>query len=163
MSYLLTGVAEVDTQWANIWPCSNNTNEVFTCGNPGWASTVCSANLANFTWASSYITVPRLNLSTPQIETAGTNKTVMRENRIPLGVGLGIGLGLPLICASVIFAFSYVRAQKKIRNLEKMLRDEQSKSAASCNVLDLNIYQPGGVSQNRPRELSSGDSRQELA
>ncbi|GIC86256.1 uncharacterized protein Aud_002624 [Aspergillus udagawae] len=55
---------EVDYQWANLYACPNNTNQVFTCGTSGWASSVCDAKLGLYTWVDGNVSLAQNGIST---------------------------------------------------------------------------------------------------
>ncbi|GIJ86862.1 hypothetical protein Asppvi_005760 [Aspergillus pseudoviridinutans] len=55
---------EVDYQWANLYACPNNTNQAFTCGTSGWASSVCDAKLGLYTWVDEIVSLAQNGIST---------------------------------------------------------------------------------------------------
>ncbi|PLB48533.1 hypothetical protein P170DRAFT_387047 [Aspergillus steynii IBT 23096] len=52
---------EIPDGWANLYACPNNTNQVFTCGRPGWAADVCKVNLGKYVWVEAQVSVARVS------------------------------------------------------------------------------------------------------
>ena len=150
--------SEVDYQWANLYACPKNHNQVFTCGTSSWSEKVCRENLGNYTWVEGHTLVAQLSSdSTSAIQVAGNTTqpssststcSPSEKSSLALGAGLGFGLGLPWVLLSVAFVWFYARAQRKIRGLRPELQEEQSRSAA----LDMSTPRLGATPRNnRPR------------
>ncbi|KAE8151523.1 hypothetical protein BDV25DRAFT_91385 [Aspergillus avenaceus] len=126
---------EIDNGWANLYPCPNNTNQVFTCGAPGWASSVCEADLGTVTWPSGDVSYAKVSNSTTTSSTASSTSTTtgatgtpsVREsptdaaesnkssdNSVALGAGLGVGLGVPLVLMSLFLFILWRRSKKQV-------------------------------------------------
>lgn len=140
---------EVANQWANLYPCPNNTNQVFTCGTSGWVSSVCNANLGQYTWQDGNVTVPQIASSlspsasssasmtvsaTSEYSIAPTNSpssavaatalgatsaTQSSNSQIALGAGLGVGLDVPLLISAAVLSLFYVRTQRQIQAMKE--------------------------------------------
>ncbi|KAJ5301744.1 hypothetical protein N7508_006607 [Penicillium antarcticum] len=162
---------EIDGGWANLYPCPTNNNEVFTCGGSGWSSSVCDAQLGNFTWVESNVTVAQLGIPTSSsavssatatsstsqstdTSTSQTSSTVLtsgspEECESPLGAELGIGLGIgaPLAIAAVTMFWLYMRTRRQMQVLQQRLNEKGG-----------NLQSAPPVYQSPPRELDAEDT-----
>ncbi|KAI9930625.1 hypothetical protein ASPWEDRAFT_67954 [Aspergillus wentii DTO 134E9] len=135
--------SEVPGGWANLYPCPNNTNQVFTCGEPGWASEVCEKNIGTYSWVSGYVSYAYLPTSTATTGTAATSTssptsvdavqttpvdatscpdTSSSNSSVAIGAGLGVGLGVPLLLslAGMLWTCARMKRQMRAFNQERM-------------------------------------------
>ena len=157
---------EVQDSHANLYPCPNNTNEVFTCGSSGWASEVCEKDLEQIPWPQggyvSYAMVNETgsaakqssNPSRPTVTetvTATETAAASKDNQsVALGAGLGVGLGVPLLLVSAALVGFWVRARRQIQRMQESLQQQQvllaSRGAGA-------VYEAGGEQVSRTQEL----------
>ncbi|KAJ5767220.1 uncharacterized protein N7511_004836 [Penicillium nucicola] len=163
---------EIDHGWANLYPCPTNENEVFTCGAAGWASAVCEAQLGNYTWVDSNVTVAQLGISTSSSTASQSTATTATSSSAsastdtstavsssstalaldssekcdsPLGaeLGIGLGVGLPLLIACVTILWFYLRTRRQMEALQQQLNMNRGVQQSAPPVY--------------PRELDAGD------
>ncbi|KAL4894701.1 hypothetical protein BDV59DRAFT_174833 [Aspergillus ambiguus] len=156
---------EIADQWANLYPCPSNNNEVFTCGTSGWSSAVCEAQLGNYTWVSGNVTVAQLGVAsssttsssattssatsfqpTESSTSTSTASCSASSATMKTGLGVGLGLGVPLLLALAGFVWLYVHTQRKIQSLQQKLIEQRA------------VYQGplGDYAVPPPQELGSG-------
>ena len=175
---MLTPQAEVQDSHANLYPCPNNTNEVFTCGSSGWASEVCEKDLDQIPWPQggyvSYAMVnetgsaakqssssarPTVTETVTETAAAGASKN---NQTVALGAGLGVGLGVPLLLVSAALIGFWARARRQIQGLQESLQQKEvllaSKGASVMGPHELGQEGPGrqeldGTGTKKPQEL----------
>jgi hypothetical protein len=68
-------------QWADLYSCPSNNNEVFTCGTSGtsgWSSDVCEQQLGDYTWVSGNVTVAQLRVASVNAQLEDRAKEKLR-------------------------------------------------------------------------------------
>jgi hypothetical protein len=132
---------EISDGWANLYACPNSSNQVFTCGDSGWASETCAEDLGTYLWVHASVAVAQLGNpvsttastapTTITVTVTGTGgartetvtergpactETITAESSgtaVELGAGLGVGLGVPLLLVSVALGWFYLRARRQ--------------------------------------------------
>lgn len=168
MKWVANAQVEVQDSHANLYPCPDNTNEVFTCGSSGWASEVCEKNLDQISWPQggyvSYAMVNETgsaarqssNPSRPTVtETVTATETAassQNNQSVALGAGLGVGLGVPLLLVSGALVGFWVRARRQIQKMQESLHQQQvllARNGAGAGA----VYEAGGEQVARTQEL----------
>lgn len=164
---------EVDDAWANLYPCPSNNNEVFTCGSSGWASAVCEAQLGNYTWVNSTVTVAQLGVASSSVATLSpspSNDTTTTKSsstaltssspaecNTPLKaeLGIGLGLGVPLLLAAVAMFWFYMQKRRQIQVLQQRLNE---KAGGLQSGIQVRHGPPKELEGHPPKELDDGYS-----
>ncbi|KAI9039777.1 uncharacterized protein KD926_009120 [Aspergillus affinis] len=167
---------EIPDGWANLYACPNSTNQVFTCGKPGWAADVCKADLGRYAWVDAYFSVAGVSKSTatatsstpsntdstrtsdPHV-TSPTTASSSNQSTVALGAGLGVGLGIPLLLVSTGMLAFWVRMR---RRSPKEIQAGEVGLHGYHQSPGLNGYERPKFGGGRPRELDSGPVVREL-